>query len=381
MRAADALVVGGGVIGAAVAWRLARAGAAVTLLERDEIGAHASAAAAGMLAPISESLGSGAIFSLGRDSLARLEAELGELRELSGVDPELVCSGVLRVAAADEADALRARAEALAAFGCSWLDARELEKRAPGLAPGCAGALYSASEAHVDGRRLARAYAGAAERRGAELVRGVEVLGLLRDGARVVGVRTSRGDWPAHDVVLCSGAWASRAGDWLGSAVPVAPVKGQMLALEPSAPRGGPILWSRDVYLVPRRDGELRVGATVEHAGFDARPTAAGIARLLAGACALAPALRDAALVRVWAGLRPGTPDELPLVGAALAAPGAWLAVGHYRNGILLAALTGAALASELLDGVRLPGLDAFDPARFARENPSRARTTPGRTR
>jgi len=176
--------------------------------------------------------------------------------------------------------------------------------------------------------------------------------------------------------VLCTGAWARSASDWLGTDVPVAPVKGQMLALEPVAPRGGPILWSRDVYLVPRRDGELRVGATVERAGFDARPTAAGVAQLLGGACALVPALRDAALARVWAGLRPGTPDDLPLVGAAPGAPGAWLPAGHYRNGILLAALTGAALASEILEGARLPGLDAFDPARFARENPTRATTT-----
>ncbi|HXX47615.1 MAG TPA: FAD-dependent oxidoreductase, partial [Myxococcota bacterium] len=299
-----------------------------------------------------------------------------ELGELSGVDPELVRSGVLRIARADEAEVLRARAASLAAFGCSWLDAHELAKREPALAPGYAGALHSAREAHVDGRRLARAYAGAAERRGAAIARGVEVLGLLRDGKRVVGARTSQGDWPAHDVVLCTGAWARRAGDWLDLPVPIAPVKGQMLALEPAAPRSGPILWSRDVYLVPRRDGELRVGATVERAGFDARPTAAGVAQLLAGACALVPALRDAALARVWAGLRPGTPDELPLVGAAPDAPGAWLAAGHYRNGILLAALTGAALASEILDGVRLPGLGAFDPARFARENPALAEIT-----
>jgi len=376
MRAADALVIGGGVIGAAVAWRLARAGAAVALVERDEIGAHASGAAAGMLAPISESLGDGAIFSLGQESLARLEAELDELRELSGVDPELVRSGVLRVAASDEEDALRARAQSLAASGCSWVDARELEKREPVLAAGLAGALFSAREAHVDGRQLARAYAGAAERRGASIARGVEVHGLLREGARVAGARTSQGDWRAHDVVLCTGAWARSASDWLGTDVPVAPVKGQMLALEPVAPRGGPILWSRDVYLVPRRDGELRVGATVERAGFDARPTAAGVAQLVGGACALVPALRDAALARVWAGLRPGTPDDLPLVGSAPGAPGAWLAAGHYRNGILLAALTGAALASEILEGARLPGLDAFDPARFARENPTRATTT-----
>jgi glycine oxidase len=381
MRAADALVVGGGVIGAAVAWRLARAGAAVTLFERDDVAAHATRAAAGMLAPISESLGDGPIFTLGLASLARLEAELDELRALSGIDPAFVRSGALRVARASEAAPLRARARALEPFGCEWLDADELAKREPGLAPDFTGALHSAREAHVDGWRLALAYLGAAERRGAKVLRGVEVTGLARAGARVVGVHSSAGDFAAQDVVLCTGAWSARARDWLGTPVPVVPVKGQMLALEPSALCHGPILWSADAYLVPRPDGELRVGATVEHAGFDARPTAAGIAALLAGACALVPALRDAALARVWAGLRPGTPDELPLVGPVANAPGAWLAAGHYRNGILLASLTGAALASELLDGARLPGLEAFDPARFARENPARSETPEGESR
>ena len=381
MRGVDAVVVGGGAIGASVAWALARGGASVVLVERDEIGAHASGAAAGMLAPISESPRDGPIRRLGLESLARLEQEVAELRELSGVDPELVRSGVLRVAAPDEADELRVRAAELASAGCTWLDPGELAKLEPSLAPGFAGALRSSREGHVDGLRLTRAYAGAAARRGAVIQRGVEVHGLVRDGARAVGVRTSAGEIHAHDTVLCTGAWARRASDWLGFEVPVAPVKGQMLALETAAPRGGPILWSREVYAVPRGDGELRIGATVERAGFDARPTAAGVASLLAGAFALVPGLRAASLCRVWAGLRPGTPDELPLVGAVPGVPGAWLAAGHYRNGILLAALTGAALAAEILDGRRLPGLEAFDPARYPRENPARDGETSGRKR
>jgi glycine oxidase len=381
VRGVDAVVVGGGAIGASIAWALARGGASVALVERDEIGAHASSAAAGMLAPISESLGRGPIYSLGLASLDRLEREVAELRELSGVDPELVRSGLLRIAAPDEADTRRARAAELASAGCSWLEPGELAKLAPGIASGFAGALHSTREGHVDGLRLTRAYAGAAQRRGAALQRGVEAHGLLRDGARAAGVVTSAGEIPAGATILCTGAWARRASDWLGFEVPVEPVKGQMLALDAPTVRGGPILWSRDVYAVPRNDGELRIGATVEHAGFDARPTAAGTASLLDGAFALVPELRGAALLRVWAGLRPGTPDELPLVGAVPGVPGAWLAAGHYRNGILLAALTGAAIASEVLDGRRLPGLEAFDPARYSRENPARDGTPSGRTR
>jgi len=367
---ADAVVVGGGVIGAAVAWSLARGGASVLLVERDEIGAHASRAAAGMLAPISESLGGGALFELGCESLARLEADVEELRALSGIDPELVRSGVLRVAREPEAAELRAQAERLAAAGCAWLDRTELAKLAPGLASHFVGALHCARECHVEPLRLTRAFAGAAVRCGAKLLPHTEVLGVLRAGGRAIGVTTTAGEIRAHDVVLCTGAWSARVGGWIGAQVPVTPVRGQMLALESAGDHGGPILWSDRAYLVPRPDGELRVGATVEHAGFDARPTAEGAARLLAGALELLPELRAAALVRVWAGLRPGSPDALPLVGASPALPGSWLAVGHYRNGILLSALTGAALASEILDRRRLPGLEAFDPARHSRQNP-----------
>ncbi|HTO08721.1 MAG TPA: glycine oxidase ThiO [Myxococcota bacterium] len=380
MRAADVAVVGGGVIGAACAWSLARHGASVVLLERDAVGAHASGAAAGMLAPIAETWGAGPIFAAGLESLRALEGDVDELRALSGVDPELVRSGVLRVAGEPEAGALRGHARALEAAGCSWLDAGELRKLEPGIGRSFAGAVHSAREGHVDPARLTRAYAGAAARRGARIETGVEVMGLVRAGARVTGVRTAAGELPAHDTILCTGAWAARAGDWLGVAVPVTPVKGQMLALDAAGRRGGPILWSDDAYLVPRPDGELRVGATVEHAGFDARPTAAGAAGLLAGAFALVPELRAATLLRVWAGLRPGSPDELPLIGPAPGVAGAWLAAGHFRNGILLAALTGAALADEILDGRRPPGLAPFDPARHRRENPSLDEPTSGRS-
>lgn len=380
MRAVDVVVNGGGVIGASVACALARGGASVVLVERDDLGAHASRAAAGMLAPITESFERGPIFTLGLESLALLERELDELRELSGVDPELTRSGILRVARETEAAAFRAHADALAEFDCAWIDGAELRKRDARLAPELAGALVSGREGHVDAYLLTRAYAGAAARRGAAILRDTEALGLLRDGERVAGVRASAGEIHAHDVILCTGAWARHASDWLGSAVPVDPVKGQMIALDGPSPHGGPILWGEGAYIVPRRNGQLRIGATVEHVGFDARPTAAGVAVLLDAAFALAPALRKCAFVETWAGLRPGTRDHLPLVGRVPGLAGAWLAVGHHRNGILLAALTGRALAGEILDGARWPGLDAFDPARASLQNPGRAERAPGRT-
>jgi glycine oxidase len=366
-RLPDAVVVGGGVIGAAVAWSLARAGLAVSLLERAELAGQASSAAAGMLAPISESHEDGPLRRAGLASLALFPALVAELRDASGIDPELVPSGCLRVPADDaEADALRRRADRDTAFGLTWLAPGDLARLAPGLAAAhhARGALFCAREAHVRSPLLTRAFAGAAAARGARIETGVAVRGLLRDGVRVCGVATSAGERPAGLVVLCPGSFAAECAAWIGPAasIPVEPVRGQIVALEAPAPRS--IVWGRDAYLVPKLDGSLVVGATVERVGFDARTTAGGVATLLAAARALVPALEGARFLGASAGLRPDTPDHLPLVGPWPGAPGLVVATGHYRNGVLLAPLTGQLVADGALGkGWAEP---AFDPARFA---------------
>ena len=365
MAGCDVVVVGGGVIGCAVAYELARAGASVVLVERDEIGAHASGAAAGMLAPIAESSGSGPLVDLGLRSLNQVTQRLPELEELSGIDPRLVRCGVLRLAPPGEVEELRAVASALARHGCEWLDADELRKREPRLAEEWGGALWSPREASLDPLSLTRAYAVSAERRGADVRPGTVARGVILDGTRTVGVRTDAGDVPAGDVVLCAGAWSGEVDDTLGQAFPIEPVKGQILELEAPEPTLPAILWSPDVYLVPRPDGSLRVGATIERAGFDARPTAGGVAALLEAACSVLPPLAECRFARSWAGLRPATPDRLPLVGRVPGRPGLWIAAGHYRNGILLSALTAECLAAELVRGETRPELKALDPARF----------------
>jgi glycine oxidase len=227
--------------------------------------------------------------------------------------------------------------------------------------------VFVPREAHVRSPLLTRALAAAAVAHGARVETGVAVHGLLRDGARVCGVASSTGDVAAGLVVLCPGSFAASCAAWLGPGahLPVEPVRGQLVALEPapaSAPRS--IVWGPGAYLVPRRDGSLVVGATVERVGFDARPTAGGVAALLAAARALLPALADARFLGAAAGLRPDTPDHLPLVGPWPFASGLVLATGHYRNGVLLAPLTGQWIA----DGVLGKGWaePAFDPARFA---------------
>jgi len=387
-RAPDALVVGGGVVGAAVAWSLASAGLAVRLVERGEVAGEASGAAAGMLAPIGESHDDGPLRRAGLASLALFPDLVAELRERSGIDPELVRSGCLHVAAdPSEAAALAARARAGAALGLAWLGREELSRTAPALR--AEGALFSPQEAHVRSPLLARAFAAAAESCGAELATGVAVRGLLRAGERVCGVESSAGPLASGLVVLCPGSFAAECAGWIGpeARIPVEPVRGQIVALElpPALPRT--IVWGRGkgftagasrrglvrrseaepseggVYLVPRLDGSLVVGATVERVGFDRRVTAAGVATLLGAAQALAPDLADASFLGAWAGLRPDTPDHLPLVGPWPGVPGLVLATGHFRNGVLLAPLT----ARLVRDGVLGKGWGepAFDPGRF----------------
>lgn len=363
----DAVVVGGGVIGAAVAWSLARAGLAVTLLERGELAGQASSAAAGMLAPISESHGEGPLLRAGLASLALFPALVGELRDASGIDPEWVASGCLRVPADDaEAEAFARRARSDAALGLAWLEPGEVARLAPGLAPGsrARGALFCAREAHVRSPQLTRAFAAAAAAHGARIETGVEARGLLRSGERVTGVATSAGERPAGLVVLCPGSFAASFAAWIGpeARIPVEPVRGQIVALEACAPRC--IVWGPGAYLVPKLDGSLVVGATVERVGFDARPTAGGVESLLAAARALLPESAGARFLGASAGLRPDTPDHLPLVGPWPSAPGLVIATGHYRNGVLLAPLTGQLVA----DGVLGKGWaePAFAPGRFA---------------
>jgi glycine oxidase len=364
MSASDVIVVGGGVIGCAIAHALARARIPVTLLERDAIGAHASSAAAGMLAPYVESGGEGALFALGEPALRCFHEQIDELRELSGIDPALQLGGVLEVRRADGARSLARRAARLTHLDVERLDRAQLAARVKGLADDIEIGLWSPREGHVDARRLTQALARAAERRGATLEPGIPVLELIERGGRIAGVRTPAGPRFAAHVVWATGAWAASCAP-LRASIPVEPIKGQILELDP-APLGPPcIVWDEAVYLVPRSASELRVGATVERAGFDVTPTAGGVSQLLSGAIALLPALAGARFRAGWSGLRPASPDGLPLLGPLAELEGLTLAVGHHRNGILLSLWTGEALARWIAHAERDALLVACDPARF----------------
>jgi glycine oxidase len=355
-RSYDVVVVGGGVIGLSCAWRAALRGARVALVER---AAHppagATRVAAGMLAPVGE-------LAFGEPELLKMTLAAAELypdfiaalEAASGVSTGYRRDGALHVALdRDEAAELRRVHELQRSLGlgAEWLPPRRCRELEPGLTPALNGGVHAPGEASVDPRALAAALLGAIEAEGVELLTGTGVAAALLDGERIAGVRTEGGaELRATAVVLAAGAWSARA-EWLPEAArpPVRPVKGQILELragDGAAPCERTIASER-VYLVPRPDGRLIVGATVEEQGFDTTVTAGGVHELLREAYRLLPDVAEMEMVEAAAGLRPGTPDNLPLVGES-GTDGLLWASGHHRNGILLAPLTADMLVDQL---------------------------------
>jgi glycine oxidase len=363
------LVVGGGAIGCSLAYYLRRAGAEVTLLERERIGSGASSAAAGMLAPLAESHEPGPFAQLALRGLELFHSDANEIMSESGIDFEFRRDGVLRVAENDEeAERLRRILSVQPANGppVEWLDRPALRALEPALAPSMVGALYTPREGHVNPVRLTAALAAAAARRGALILEGTPLLRLDRDDRRVTSAQTGRAAIAADHVVLAGGAWMGAMRGALGSSVPVAPVRGQMAALmlTPSPIRR--VVYSHNGYLVPKADGSIFVGATEEHdAGFDTTVTARGLRSLLDVAERLVPALSGAAYLRSWAGLRPCAPDRMPIIGLLSGYDNVTVAGGHFRNGILLSLVTGRLLADFLTTGTLPAELASFSPARF----------------
>ena len=353
MSTSSVIVVGGGVIGCAIAYELARAGVSVTVIERERIGAEASSAAAGMLAPFAESTRPGPLIDLGLRSMARFATLAPELREATGVDIELRPCGSLRVAL-DEAQevALRLayRWQRGQGVAVEWLDPAAAREREPALGERIRGALACSAEQQVRPRRLVAALAQAAGRLGVRFVEGTPVLGLVEQGQRVTGIRTPGAVLGADAVVLAAGPW-SGGSEWLGYELPIMPKRGQILRLHMTPQPLSHIVASGHHYLVPRADGTIVLGGTEEDSGFDRRPSAAGVAYLLGILPSLAPALARAELRSIQVGLRPWSADGLPLLGRVPGRDGLIVASGHGRNGILLSAITAEFIARLLIEG------------------------------
>jgi glycine oxidase len=355
-RSFDAIFVGGGVIGLACAWRAAQRGAEVAVLERAEPAAGATGVAAGMLAPVGElTFGEPELLDLTL-AAARLYPDFAaELEEATGEASTYERIGALHVALdGDEAAQLRRVHELQRSLQleAEWLGPRSCRALEPGLTPSFHGGVHAPGEAAIDPRALARVLAAALSTVGGELRTGTEVVGGLFEGERLRGVRTADGEeLHAETVVLATGAWSGRT-EWLPQhARPaVRPVKGEVLELrgrDGAAPPCERIVCSERVYIVPRPDGRLIVGATVEERGFDTTVSAGGVLELLREAYRVLPDIAEMELVGTVAGLRPGTPDNLPIVGPG-AVDGLHLATGHFRNGILLAPHTATQVTTEL---------------------------------
>jgi glycine oxidase len=354
-RSFDLVVVGGGVIGLTCAWRAAQRGARVAVVERSRPPAGATRVAAGMLAPVGElAFGEPELLELTMAAAELYPDFVAELEEASGLSTGYRRDGALHVALdRDEAAELRRVHELQRSLGlgAEWLPPRRCREVEPGLTPSCNGGVHAPGEGSVDPRALVDALLAAAEAEGVEVLSETGVEAALREGERIVGVRTERGEeLSAGTTVLAAGAWSGQA-EWLPEAArpPVRPVKGQILELrarDGAVPCQG-IVASERVYLVPRPDGRLIVGATVEEQGFDTAVTAGGVHELLREAYRLLPEVAEMELVEATAGLRPATPDNLPRVGES-GVDGLLWATGHYRNGILLAPLAASLIVEQL---------------------------------
>jgi glycine oxidase len=321
-------------------------------------------AAGGMLAPQIEADPGDPLLELGLAGRDHYHPLAAALRETTGIDVGVWREGIARVATDPiEAAELQAKVawQQQQGYACEWLEPDELRRRCPWLAP-AAGALWAPEDGALEPQQLVSALLADARRLGATVAtdRGTAI---LSSGDRIAGVKGEAGSYTAAEVVVAAGAWSALI-KGLPRPLPVEPVRGQMAALPwpPGMPRA--IVYNRDSYLLARGD-EAILGSTMERVGFQPEVTAEGLARIFAATIALCPSLLRAKLRRSWAGLRPVTPDGLPIIGAEPELQGLWYATGHGRNGILLAGLTGA-LVRQLMDGER-PSLDLvpFSPQRF----------------
>ncbi|RYJ26594.1 glycine oxidase ThiO [Streptomyces sp. L-9-10] len=374
--ASDVLVIGGGIIGLVTAWRAAQHGLRTAVTDPDP-GGGAARVAAGMLAAVTElHYGEEALLGLNLASAARYPGFVAELEAASGRDTGYRTCGTLAVAL-DTDD--RAQLRELHAFQqrsgltSQWLTGRECRRLEPMLAPGVRGGLRVDDDHQIDPRRLAAALLTACERAGVVVHRAhADRLSVVRD--RATGAVLADGSTlTAEQVVLAGGSLSGRLGGVPADVLPpVRPVKGQVLRL--TVPRTYAPFLSRTVraavrgshvYLVPRENGELVVGATSEELGWDTTVTAGGVYQLLRDAHELIPGITELPLTETLAGLRPGSPDNAPLLGPT-ALPGLSLATGHYRNGVLLTPVTGDAMATVLTTGELPPEARAFSPSRFS---------------
>jgi glycine oxidase len=367
----DVLIVGGGAIGLSLARDLRKRGVKdITIVDRGQIGGEASWAAAGMLAPNIETDTSDDFHRFGIESLGLYSNFAAELLEETGIDIELDRSGTLCLAF-DEAEAAkldniyeRQTAREVKVESLSGNAVREIE---PSVSPLALAALFYPTDWQVENRKLLTALRKFAEMNNIRIIENTEITELLSDSTRITGTKTSDGDLLADVTVIATGAWTSLitiAGAPVLSAVK--PIRGQMIGLATGSRKIGRVIYGPRGYVVPRADGRVLIGATVEDVGFEKTTTAAGVDLLKDAGTEIVPFLKDLAVAEQWAGLRPFSPDGLPVIGELPGYKNAFVATSHYRNGILLAPKTAEIISEKIAYGATSKYFELYGVGRFS---------------
>jgi glycine oxidase len=366
-QSADVVIIGGGVIGCAIAYHLRKAQMSVIVLEQGAIGGQASGAAAGLLAPLGPLPGPGPFADLLLAGFALFPALVPELEDASGLKLGYEQTGALRVARQPKSVArLRERLTAWQSFGLqlSWLTGEEARRREPLLASDIGAAVYAPEESQIQAPQVVQAFKQAAANLGATLRSQIPVIGITREGRRITGVQTEQEVIACGHLVLAAGAWSSAWGEWLETVLPVSPLRGQIVTVQQPVPRLRHIIFGEAVYATPRQAAIL-IGATKEEVGFEVQVTLEGVRWLRTTATRLLPALAQSGLETAWAGLRPKTPDNHPILGPLPGWENVTVAVGHNSVGIILSGITGQAIAQSIASG-QIPGLvQPFSVERF----------------
>jgi len=378
MKKFDVAIAGGGVIGGAIALELARAGLRVAVFDRQQPGQEASWASAGILSPAPENPGMVVMVPLGKASLGLYPEFVAQVEEISGKNTGFRLKGTLEALFSHDTKAelstiialhhgLGLKAEPLRAE-----DARELE---PALSEEVEAAVLRPEEGSIDNRALTAAILKAAQRSGAEVFSGNGAKAIWREGNRCAGLVLQNERVEAKWTVIAAGCFSAMI-EGIAPYAPVRPAKGQMAALRADDLKMERVLWSEKIYLVPRNDGRILAGATIEYAGFDKRTTAGGIERILSAAIDLAPDLANARIEETWAGLRPDSPDHLPILGPT-DIDGLLMATGHFRSGILLTPVTARLIREWIMEQRVSVDWDRFSPLRFPSVAADAARRAP----
>jgi glycine oxidase len=363
----DVIIVGGGVIGCSIALRLAGAGLKVAIIERGRTGCEASRAAAGMLSPQAEASEPGAFLDLCLRSRAMYREFAELLKDTSGIDIEYRDEGTLCIALAGEDPNQIARWASWqknAALPLEELTASDIATLEPAVTTSAARGVFVPGDHQVENRRLMDALDAAVRQAGVEVIEGAEATALIIERGKAVGMICNTAAMRAGAVVVAAGSWSSRLLQPLGLDVRVTPARGQMLAVRGAATHLRHVLHSSRAYLVPRNDGRVVIGATVEYVGFNKAVTAGGIRGLLDAAIEMVPSLADCEIVEAWAGFRPDTEDHLPVIGPCDIG-NLFLATGHFRNGILLAPVTAELVAQCVIHQTVPDELRPFQINRF----------------